>query len=97
MAISNHERVGKALEQLRAGLTPFIERELKAKLGNGWAHEAADVLQRKMAWQGQSGRATLDTQAILVLLWELWNEVFRETLGHAERSLVSELRNVRNR
>jgi Swt1-like HEPN/Protein of unknown function (DUF499) len=97
MAISNHERVGKALEQLRAGLLPFIERELKAKLGSGWAHEAADVLQRKMAWQGQSGKTTLDTQAILVLMWGLWNEVFRQTLGHAERSLVSELRDVRNR
>ena len=29
MAITNHERVGKALELLRAGLAPFIERELK--------------------------------------------------------------------
>jgi hypothetical protein len=31
MAISNHERVGKALEFLRAGLTPFVEREFKSK------------------------------------------------------------------
>lgn len=97
MAISNHERVGKALEQLRAGLAPFIERELKAKYGDGWAHEAADVLQRKMAWHGQWGKATLDSQALLVLMWELWNDVFRDTLGHAERSLVSELRDIRNR
>jgi hypothetical protein len=29
MAISNHERVGKALELLKAGLASFIERELK--------------------------------------------------------------------
>ena len=28
MAISNHERVGKALELLKAGLGPFVEREL---------------------------------------------------------------------
>jgi hypothetical protein len=28
MAITNHERVGKALELLTAGLQPFVEREL---------------------------------------------------------------------
>ena len=30
-------------------------------------------------------------------MWEAWNEVFRNTLGHAERSLVSELREHRNK
>jgi len=29
MAIANHERIGKALELLRAGLGPFVEREVK--------------------------------------------------------------------
>ena len=29
MAITNHERVGKALELLKAGLAPFFEREIK--------------------------------------------------------------------
>jgi len=27
MAVSNQERVGKALDQLKAGLAPFVERE----------------------------------------------------------------------
>ena len=31
------------------------------------------------------------------LMWDQWNDVFRQTLGYAERSLVSELRDVRNR
>ena len=35
MAITNHERVGKALELLKTGLGPFVERELKAKYGSG--------------------------------------------------------------
>ncbi len=30
MAITNHERVGEALEQLNGGLRPYVERELKA-------------------------------------------------------------------
>ena len=41
MAITNHERVGKALELLKAGLGAFVERELKAKYGSGWAFEKA--------------------------------------------------------
>ena len=30
MAITNHERVGKALDLLKAGLGPFIEREFRS-------------------------------------------------------------------
>ena len=30
MAITNQERVGKAMELLRAGLAPFVEREFKS-------------------------------------------------------------------
>ena len=44
MAITNHERVGNALELLKAGLTPFVEREFKAKFGDGWAFEMRDAL-----------------------------------------------------
>lgn len=44
MAITNHERVGKALELLKAGLGPFVEREFKAKYGDGWAFEVKDIL-----------------------------------------------------
>ena len=29
MAITNHERVGKAMDLLKTGLTPFVEREFK--------------------------------------------------------------------
>ena len=29
MATTNHERVGRALELLKAGLGPFVEREMQ--------------------------------------------------------------------
>ena len=32
MAITNHERVGTAMELLRQGLAPFVERELNDKV-----------------------------------------------------------------
>jgi hypothetical protein len=31
VAISNHERVGKAMELLKGGLGPFVEREFRNK------------------------------------------------------------------
>ena len=30
MAITNHDRVGKAMELLKGGLGPFVEREFKS-------------------------------------------------------------------
>ncbi len=38
MAITNQERVGKALELLKAGLGPFVERELQDKIKAGGVH-----------------------------------------------------------
>ncbi len=35
MAITNHERVGKALALLSQGLAPFVDRECRAKYGVG--------------------------------------------------------------
>jgi hypothetical protein len=31
MALTNQERVGKAMDLLRAGLAPFVEREFKSQ------------------------------------------------------------------
>ena len=41
--------------------------------------------------------AEWDAAALLKFMWETWNDVFRRTLGPAERSLVSELRDHRNK
>ena len=34
MATTNHERVGKALELLKAGLGPFVDREIRRRIGH---------------------------------------------------------------
>ena len=38
-----------------------------------------------------------DAQFLLVFMWDRWNEMFRQDLSFVERSLVSELRDFRNR
>ena len=97
MAITNHERVGKALELLKTGLGPFVEREIKAAIAaktlsmakvKGFVDDP--ILANKSIGEW-------DAAALLKLMWETWNEVFRKTLGFAERSLVSEVRDWRNK
>src|SRR5207245_2553603 len=41
--------------------------------------------------------AEWDVAALLRLMWDAWNDVFGRTLGRAERSLVQELRDWRNK
>ncbi len=96
MAITNYERVGKSLELLRDGLQPFIVRECNAKLGKYWLTKATEGWQHDLSWPEGADLPNLDAALLLRLMWDQWNQVFREILGFAERSLVSELREVRN-
>ncbi len=97
MAITNYERVGKALDLLRDGLYPFVQRELQAKLGKYWITEATAGWRNELTWPADQDEPRLDVAALLHLMWDQWNAVFRNTLGFAERSLVSELRDHRNK
>src|ERR1039457_904307 len=96
MAITNHERIAKALDSLKAGLRPFVEREMRAVSGEKWANDAQEVL-RDTRLGGGKGDALQDVAVQLVVMDRKWGEVFRNTLGKAERSLVNELLDVRNR
>ncbi|HET6383335.1 MAG TPA: Swt1 family HEPN domain-containing protein [Armatimonadota bacterium] len=96
MAATNYERVGKGLELLRAGLAPFVEREFRNRYNDKALAEAQRILASDRPDSGKPIE-TWDAAMLLRLMWEAWNEVFRAILGHAERSLLSELREARNR
>ncbi len=96
MAITNHERVGKAMELLKTGLAPFIEREFKNTFKNQSEQQARLILGEDRLTSGKP-MSSWDAAALLKIMWDSWNDVFRKTLGPAERSLVSELRDCRNR
>lgn len=97
MAITNHERVGKSLELLKVGLAPFVAREVKAAIEaksltidkvRGFAEDPILANKPIESW---------DASALLKLMWDTWNEVFKKTLGYPDRNLVSEIRNWRNK
>ena len=48
MAISNKDRISRTLDLLRDGLVPFVERELKAKLGASWQKAVDDSLRENL-------------------------------------------------
>ena len=94
MAMTNYERVGRAMELLRLGLAPFVEREL------GNVVPAPQELARSYFPDdpmAQKPLAEWDASLLLRLMWDAWNSTFKQVLGFSERSLVSELRTFRNR
>ncbi|MBZ0154723.1 MAG: DUF499 domain-containing protein [Alphaproteobacteria bacterium] len=98
MAITNYERVGKALTILKDGLRPFVERELKAQYQQNWFEEVKTSLSpQQLSFAGTKEDPFGDIATVLTVIWNQWNMVFRKTLGQAERTLVSELRDIRNR
>jgi predicted AAA+ superfamily ATPase len=98
MAISNHERVGKALDLVKDGLIQFVERELKAQHAQLWLDEVRSAVAPTQTHLFKSESSIQwDAASLLAVVWNQWNLVFRKTLGQAERTLVSELRDVRNR
>ena len=96
MAITNQERVGKAMDLLRDGLRPFAERELKAKHGEHWLSEVRAALAGRQLGQNKS-EALQDVAVLLAVMDKSWGAVFGAILGRADRNLILELTDVRNR
>jgi len=85
MVVSNRDRIGKMLEQLREGLGAYVEREMRARLGKDYHTRLVHV------------GAEPDIAAYLKAILDCWQEVFSAKLSPFDRSLVHELLNARNR
>src|SRR5579872_566848 len=95
MAVTNRDRIGKGLDLLASGLRPFVERELKSHLGDTWQAALPENTGRGPKAKKQAVNLD-DPQILLNVVWDQWNAVFRDVLGPNERSIVSELRGIRN-
>ena len=97
MAISNYDRVGKALELLRDGLRPFVAREMEARHGQYWITAVTASWPNELTWKEGEDAPQMDAAVLLRMMWDQWNGVFKDILGFSDRSLVSELRDARNK
>ena len=94
MAISNHERVGKAVALLGDGLAPFVARECRSQFGEDWV---VGVQRTDTRGGGRPRPANpADPQFLLKVMWDEWNTSFGRKLARNDRSYVSELQTVRN-
>ncbi len=94
---SNHERVTTALDLLTEGLSPYVERRLQEVHGAQWTRAVQSSFRDDRTRLRDDGGFHWDAHALLTVMWDQWNAVFRTELTHTDRSLVSELREFRNR
>ena len=95
MAETNLVLVGKAMEALKTGLAPFVERVLT----NLYGEQTQGVLRQVRNVQvvdSQQPFRDLDTAALLKVMLHWWDKVFRDILGRDRRNLLYELREARN-
>ena len=84
--------LGKAFLLLAKELAPYVDQRLRTELGDQWYLRNT---QSGLVLAENSGE--WDAHIVLVLMWDHWNQVFRHSLTFSERSLISELREYRNR
>ena len=85
---NNHSLVGEALRLLAGGLGPYV---------SGKMQEAVDAGRYVPDDTEAIGEIAGDIAVTLRVMAVGWNDVFRDILGPTERSLVSEIREIRNR
>lgn len=95
MALTNRDVVGNALDALKAGLAPFVSREFNSHYGRNSMHKLQEILNGPV--YNAKGFSDMDVAVLLKIMWITWNDIYRNTLGYTARSLVSELREIRNR
>ena len=94
MAKSTRNFVFEGMEILPEALTPFVEKRLESSLKGHWQAEVAERVRLK---PNSDGNIAWDQAGLLNAMNRYWSEAFSSVLGRAERAIVNELVEVRNR
>ena len=95
MAKSTRQHVFEGMEILPDALIPFVEKRLESALTGHWQVETA---QRVNGLKSDSnGDIAWDQAALLNAMDRFWTDAFKTVLGRAERSIVNELVDIRNK
>jgi predicted AAA+ superfamily ATPase len=86
MAVSNRERVGRALELLGPAMAVWVDRKMsrKSPAGGNW----------KAAYAGQN--LDSDPSALITVVFDNYQDVFKAEIGSKGRSLLDLVRSTRN-
>ena len=95
MAKSTRQYVFEGMEVLPEALVPFVEKRLESALTGHWQVRAAEKLPGLKP--DSSGNIAWDQAALLNAMDRFWTDAFKTVLGRAERSIVNELVDIRNK
>ena len=95
MAKSTRQYVFEGMELLPVALTPFVEKRLESSLTGHWQLQVVEKLPGLRP--DRSGKIEWDQSALFNAMDRFWMEAFKTVLGRAERSLINELVEVRNK
>jgi len=95
MAKSTRQYVFEGMELLPEALAPFVEKRLESSLTGHWQVQVVEKLPGLKP--NRDGEITWDQAALLNAMDRFWMDAFKTVLGRAERSIVNELVDVRNK
>lgn len=95
MAKSTRQYVFEGMELLPTALIPFVEKRLECSLTGHWQLQVVEKLPSLRP--DRNGRIEWDQSALFNAMDRFWSEAFKAVLGRAERSLINELVDVRNK
>ena len=95
MAKSTRQYVFEGMELLPEALIPFVEKRLESSLTGHWQVKVLEKLPNLKP--NGNGDVGWDQSALFNAMDRFWGEAFRSVLGRAERSMVNELVDVRNK
>jgi predicted AAA+ superfamily ATPase len=95
MAKSTRQYVFEGMELLPEALVPFVEKRLESSLTGHWQVQVVEKLPGLRP--NSKGEIAWDQSALFNAMDRFWMDAFKAVLGRAERSLVNELVDVRNK
>jgi predicted AAA+ superfamily ATPase len=95
MAKSTRQYVFEGMELLPEALVPFVEKRLETSLTGHWQVQVVEKLHGLKP--NSKGEIAWDQSALFNAMDRFWMDAFKAVLGRAERSLVNELVDVRNK
>ena len=95
MAKSTRQYVFEGMELLPEALVPFVEKRLESSLTGHWQVQVVEKLPGLRP--NSKGEIAWDQSALFNAMDRFWMDAFKTVLGRAERSLVNELVDVRNK
>ncbi len=91
MAVTNHERVGKALTLVRDAIRPEVEQTWRGQFGNKWVQQVSGRIHH------HGGPTSPDDLAFLLRGMDAtWDQFFRQTQSRSTRSYLHLLWEARN-